>query len=488
MAKKPNILLITTDQQRYDTVAPDRPSFLRTPHYDHLSREGITFSRAYSDCPICVPTRISIMTGKYALTHGMLNNGETSEVMSDKDTLPEILRRCGYQTAAIGKMHFGPERVRHGFEEMILPADYYNEMAKSGNPLQPMHHGLGQNELYPTMATVPEALTLTSWTAEKCIEYIQKRRDPSKPFFLWCSFSKPHPPFDPPEPYYSMYRGKDIPDSVVGEWADDENCPEDFKRFRQRGSYDLIPEDVLKEARAAYWGLITQIDYNMGRVFAGLQDNGEFEETLIIYTSDHGEFLGDHNTGCKIFPHEPSAHVPFVLRLPKSWTNRMHGQSIDKLITHADILKTLVEAAGGEVNIPNDGINLIELARGQAEGRECIVIAAENKNETDNESYLRFLSVFEGRWKYIYYTEGAQEQLFDLENDPKELVNLAAGDGYSDKIKELRGMLIGQKQVKKYLVNGNLPTRAIQTEDHNDRRNNYWAGYHTEFYGVDVKH
>jgi len=98
-------------------------------------------------------------------------------------------------------MHFGPERRRHGWDEMILPADYYRQMERSGLPFQPMRHGLGQNELYPTMATVPEALTLTSWTAERCVDYIRERRDPTKPFLLWCSFSKPHPPLDPHETY-----------------------------------------------------------------------------------------------------------------------------------------------------------------------------------------------------------------------------------------------------------------------------------------------
>jgi len=189
------------------------------PHFDQLRREGLTFTSAYADCPSCVPSRVSIMTGQFVTSHGMARNGQTSTVMGRERTLPAYMRALGYQTAAIGKMHFGPQRLRHGFDEMILPDDYYREMIRRGASLQPMRHGLGQNELYPTMATVPESQTLTNWIAEQCLEYIRVRRDPTVPFFLWCSFSKPHPPLDPPEPYYSMYRGCAIAEPVYGDWV-----------------------------------------------------------------------------------------------------------------------------------------------------------------------------------------------------------------------------------------------------------------------------
>ncbi len=192
--QQPNILLITTDQQRFDTCGPRAPAWMRTPHFDHLCREGVRFDAAYADCPLCVPARASIMTGKTVYAHGMTGNGDTSKYFGEANTLPTVLRELGYQTAAIGKMHFGPQRCRHGWEEMILPADYYRQMARSGLPFQPMRHGLGQTELYPTLATVPEILTLTSWIAEQCVDYILERRDPTRPFLLWCSFSKPHPP------------------------------------------------------------------------------------------------------------------------------------------------------------------------------------------------------------------------------------------------------------------------------------------------------
>lgn len=472
---RPNILLVTTDQQRHDTVGPAAPDFLRTPHLDHLSREGVRFESAYADCPVCVPSRVALMTGKTVETHGMTGNGDTSEVMGREGTLPSRLRALGYQTAAIGKMHFSPQRARHGFDEMLLPADYYQEMSRQGHAPQPMRHGLGQNELYPGMATVPEALTLTSWIAERCVDYIRERRDPTAPFFLWCSFSKPHPPLDPPEPYFSMYADSPIPEPVYGDWCEGDRCPEAFARFRERWSLDLVPPEVIRAARAAYYGLITQVDYNLGRVFAALQDVGLFDDTLIVFTSDHGEYLGDHRTGAKTFFHEPSAHVPFILRMPKNWDDRRHGTTVDSVVCHADVLPTLVAAAGGEPPPDVDGQDLIALARGQLEApRRYLVGMAGTPRPPE------YLAITDGRWKYIWYPEGGTEQLFDLGSDPRELTDLATDPAYEHRMAELRGELVSRQ--------GELVTRPRETDSTTDRRNQSWPGYHTEHHGVDVRH
>ncbi len=479
--EKPNIILITTDQQRFDSAGSVAPSFMRTPHFDQLQREGITFGAAYADCPLCVPSRVTIMTGRHAFNHGMMANGRTANVMGREETLPGRMRALGYQTAAIGKMHFGPQRARHGFEEMVLPDDYYRHMGRLGYDLQPMHHGLGQCELYPTMATVTEAKTLTSWTAEQCVEFILERRDPTVPFFLWCSFSKPHPPFDPPEPYYSMYRDCPIPDPVYGDWSSDENVPPRMLRDRRRQSYDVIPVEIIRAARAAYYGLVTQIDYNMGRIFAALQDVGLFRETLFIYTSDHGEFLGDHHTGAKQYYHEPSAHVPFVLRLPKSWENRRHGTTVSIPVTLADILPTIVAAGGGEAPTDLDGIDLTALAREELE----ISYRYVEGNRED-----LYCAITDGRWKYIWYPEGGYEHLFDLQTDPRELRNLANQPDYQEKRVALQQEMIDRHFARRspLVEDGRLVKKPVSDVPAHDSRNLMWGGYHTEYYPHDVRH
>jgi arylsulfatase len=482
--KQPNILLVTTDQQRYDASGGAGPSFLRTPHYDNLRREGITFTSAYADCPICVPSRVSIMTGKSAFAHGMTGNGLTTRVMGRRGTLPACLGELGYQTAAIGKMHFGPQRARHGFDEMILPDDYYIEMRRRGHELQPMHHGLGQNELYAGMATVPEALTLTSWTAEQCVSYIRDRRDPTAPFFLWCSFSKPHPPLDPPEPYYSMYRSCDVPEPVYGDWSEGDACPQAFRRHREEWSIDLIPREVIREARAAYYGLITQIDYNLGRVFSALQDLDLYRDTLVLYTSDHGEYLGDHHAGSKVFFHEPSAHVPFLLRLPQGWPDRRHGSTVPSPVTLSDVLPTLVCAAGGAPPADCDGTDVLPVARGQAPGRDYLEAIGHVGEQP------QYFAITDGRWKYIWYTEGPCEQLFGLKADPKELRNLAGLGEFEPKRAELQAEMVRRHEARglPWVRDGRLLALPERGDSVPDRRNRNWPGYHTEYYGIDVRH
>jgi len=486
---QPNILLITTDQQRHDTVGAQAPGFLRTPHLDHLEREGITFGSAYSDCPVCVPARMSIMTGQNATTHGMARNGSSSVVLAGTPTLPALVREQGYQTAAIGKMHFTPQRARHGFEEMIIPEDYYREFRDSGSPLQPMRHGLGQNELYPGLSTVPEAMTLTSWTVDQSADYILERRDPSKPFFLWCSFSKPHPPLDPPEPYYSMYRDEPIPEPVMGDWSFPDRLPPVMRRFWQRHSYDLLSPSVIRAARQAYYGLITHIDYAIGRLFAALQDVGIFNDTLILFTSDHGEFLGDHGGGNKVFCHEPSAHVPFILRLPQDWADRRPGTTVDVPVTLADVLPTLVTAAGGRLPEACDGLDLVAVARSPADcDRDYLVLLSEGINGTP--SIPDYLAITDGRWKYCWYPEGSMEHFFDLASDPNELRDLSEQGDAEPRKDRLRNALIEELRRRggHLLDNGDLPRLPRITDTESDRRNRSWPGYHSAGYPVDVRH
>jgi arylsulfatase A-like enzyme len=480
---RPNILLITTDQQRFDTAGSAKPPFMRTPHFDYLCREGVEFTRAYGETPVCVPSRMTIMTGQHPLTHGMLGNGKSSNILGSTDTLPWHMRRLGYQTLAVGKMHFHPQRARHGFDEMKLCEDYYNEMLASGQGLLPMRHGMHQCELEPAMATVPESMTLTSWTAEQCVQFIRERRDPTVPFFVWCSFSKPHPPFDPPEPYYSMYRNCDIPAPVFGDWSEPGQMPHQFRETMLGQHYDLITPEVIREARSAYYGLITQIDYNMGRIFAALQDMGLMQDAMIVYTSDHGEYLGDHHAGGKGFFHEPSAHVPFAMRLPQSWDDRRHGTQCDAPVTLSDVMPTILAAAGGDVPDNCDGVNLVDVARGKRESRPYVLHASGRKGQGT-------LGVFDGRYKYSYYAIGGVEHLFDLEADPMETRNLADHDDVADKQAELRGFVIDEarRRCPEYLDGEKLVVHPVPERSDADIRNNRWLGAHTEYCDIDVRH
>lgn len=483
---QPNLLLITTDQQRFDTVAPHAPDFLRTPHLDLLRYEGVRFDRTYAQTPLCVPSRVSLMTGRSPLSHGMMTNGSTSTVMGRNNTVPALLRTAGYATCAIGKMHFTPERARHGFEEMLLPADYYDWIRQTGSLMQPMRHGLGQNELYPSTATVPEAATLTSWIAEQCVSYIRDRRDPTAPFFLWASFSKPHPPLDPPEPYASMYHDEAMPPPRSAAWASDDQCPPALLRQRQRAGSDLIPPPVIAAARAAYYGLITHIDYSIGRILAALQDLDLLATTTIIFTSDHGEFLGDFGMSRKSAFHDPAARVPLLLRPAPSLGLNLHGTTCQALTTHTDVSATLAAAAGAPIPTDWEGHDLHALARGQTPGRHTLLsLATQRHHGHESPTYL---GITNGHWKYIWYPEGARQQLFDLTTDPQELVEASAAEP------QITGQLRSQlcAQITRYhspwATDDTLLELPLRGDTERDRRATNWPGLHTEHHPVDVRH
>ncbi len=445
------------------------------------------FDAAYAPTPVCVPARVSLLTGQSSLRHGMTHNGASSDVLPPgAPTLPARLTELGYATVGIGKMHFTPPRAHHGFEELILPDDYYRHARRSS--FAPMRHGLGQNELHPGMATVPESQTLTSWLSEQAVDHIHYRRDPTRPMFMWLSYSKPHPPLDPPEPYYSMYRSAPIPEPVVGDWADFD-APAAFLRQRHRGSFDLLDAETIRAARAAYYGLVTQIDYNLGRVLGALQDVGELGRTMIVFTSDHGEYLGDHGTGNKVFFHEQSAGVPMVVRPPAADGRVAAGTTVRTAVSSADVLPTFVAAAGGAVDDAVDGTDLVELAARDRDDDRLVAGIASGEPCPPGVPY--YLSVTDGRRTYIWYPEGPAEQLFDVAADPDGRHDLARRPQAAEIVAEWRVRLVEavtDAGGARYLDSGRLPAVEPRGDTAAEQRATAWPGYHTDGYHLDVRH
>lgn len=216
----------------------------------------------------------------------------------------------------MGKMHFDPVRACYGFESTTLPIDYLRSCEKQG--LRPKTHGAMECELVPALSTVDTRDSITTWIVDGSIDFLETR-DPLRPFFLWTSFTKPHPPFDPCRDFWEIYDGIPMPEAVYGDWSRDlDAAPQGFLA----GSYEntdvhLYSPRQLANTRRAYYAMITQVDYALGRLFASLRENGLDKNTWVIFTSDHGEMLGDHHMSQKNLFFEGSAHVPCLIMPPR---------------------------------------------------------------------------------------------------------------------------------------------------------------------------
>ncbi len=438
--KRPNLLLITTDQQRWDTIHAAGHEHMLTPHLDWLCDEGIRFDRAYADCPICIPARATIMTGLYATTHGVTANQGGRRPIAGHPTLPGLLTAAGYQTRAQGKMHFHPPRCHYGFETMEITPDYLRQMRREGRIAEAEGvQGIGANEVEPAIALCDEAHTLTRWTVDRSIDFLETR-DTTRPFFLWTSFFHPHPPFEPAQRFWDLYRDREVPDRVIGDWAEDWDAISPAYRRATvllSGAQRMTTENW-RHSRRAYYACITQIDYALGRLFARLRELGELENTWILFTSDHGEMLGDHRLAAKAQPLEAAARVSLLLRPPQSFEGwqELRGKTSDELTCLADVLPTFLQLANEELPPDNqmDGRNLLDLAQGR-DTREHLFLEVLSQN-----------AITDGTWKYIFTRGDGNELLFNITEDPNETRNrLDEEPEIADRLRELLARHIAQR-------------------------------------------
>jgi arylsulfatase A-like enzyme len=477
MSERPNLLLITTDQQRFDTIAALGNPDIHTPHLDWLTDEGITFTRAYTDCPICMAARTTIMTGKHGYSIGITGNGGMERAAGARPTLPGVLTAAGYQTRAQGKMHFAPMRRHYGFETMELPMDYYRERHRLAHEGLPKEHGVGENETVPVISTVDETHSLTYWTVRRSIDFLETR-DETRPFFLWTSFAKPHPPLDPCANYWALYANRPVAPPVYGDWsADIAKMPQGFLEptYCLNNAYRMS-DHQLADMKRAYYACITQIDYQLGLLFARMREMRLLENTWIVFTADHGDMLGDHRMGAKSTFLEGSAHIPFIIRPPAaSWKPPVEaGARVEARVGLADVMPTLLAVAGVPVPADLDGTNLLALPAGP--DRPFFGACGGNQ-----------FGVMRGSLKYCFALKGGEELLFDLASDPREQRNLTHVPEYAAALRELRTEL--RANLARHcpeLVRGNdIITLPAVT---GPRQVAKWPGFHSTVVPADVLH
>lgn len=488
MPKK--ILFIMCDQLRYDYLGCTGHPSIKTPHIDALAARGVRFDRTYVQSPICGPSRMSFYTGRYVRSHGAMWNEHPLRV--GEMTLGDHLRPLGVRTVLCGKTHMTADK--EGMERLGIDAstgigalvaecgfeiwDRNDGVVPDGAKKQPSHYNehlgaLGYEGPNPwhqwansgrgddgevlsgwllkhasEPAAVAEEESETPYTATRAIEFMERAKDES-----WClhlSFIKPHWPYIVPAPYHAMYGPDDIVPVNRSEAEKIDPHPLMVGYYGHRYSHAFSRDDVRQAVIPAYMGLITQIDDQIGRIVAYLERTGQADETMIVFTSDHGDYLGDHWLGEKELFHDASSRIPLIVVDPSRDADATRGQVHAGLTEAIDLVPTLVEFMGGMA--PDhilEGHSLLPTLHGKQQPERDYAIS---EYDYSARPYLRHLSpdtksckltmIFDGRWKLIW-VEGYRPMLYDLHSDPKELRDLGASNDHRDQVERLSQMLFG---------------------------------------------
>ena len=423
--KRPNVVLLYTDQQRWDTIRAGGNPHIHTPNLDQLAEEGVLFENAFCNCPVCMPSRQSMLSGQYPSSVGCCCNGV--EMPQDIPTLHTVLKPYGYHTANVGKLHFKNHSNRdhrephpsYGFDHLVLSDepgcydDAYIKWVEAHDPAEvencrcstpPAWEGEPvvkhpRNTHQPYVFEGPEHLSHTAFVADETIEYIRRRRDRG-PFFVIAGFYAPHAPLNPPRRFLDTYDPSTLPLPTMNEGED---------------HYGLS-DDQWREVKAYYYALISHIDDQIGRVLSALEETGLREDTIVVFTSDHGEHLGDHGTIHKGPPGLDScAHVPLILSYPGTVPST---QKKAELIELVDVAPALLDLCGVQAPPHFQGRSFQPLLQGE-------------EYEERTSVFIEYRDPFTVSWKTVrthefkYCVSGSGEELlFDLREDPDELSNV----------------------------------------------------------------
>ena len=468
---RPNILLVTTDQQHYSTLGKTN-SRIKTPNLDRLCDQGVRFDRAYCPNPTCTPSRASILTGMYPSQHGAWSLG--TKLSEDVPTVSGILSEAGYSTSLIGKAHFQPLASQPGAEsiecmpklrdldfwrnfhgpwygfdhvetcrnhtcEFIVGGHYAAWMEDRGlanwaDYFEPWP--LDENRTAEIRSKrawdLPEEFHYTRWTAERTAARIEAAAAEGQPFFIWSSFHDPHAPFVVPEPWASMYDPADMMPGKLTPGEHDSNPPHFAKTQQDDPEYwanactdeylihgagdHRFDVEELKKDMAIYYGMVSFIDQQVGRILDALDQAGQVDNTLIVFTTDHGELLGQHGLcGKAIHMYEDVLRVPFIVRMP----GNSASQTSDAIQNLVDLAPSFLEAAGLDSPGAMTGVSQLDTWAGGPPSRTWSV--TENHHGTD---CFHMRTYVNSRYKITVYHDSDDGELFDLVEDPGEVTNL----------------------------------------------------------------
>lgn len=448
-AERPDILFVMTDQQRFDTIRALGNGDIYTPNIDRLVRRGVTFTNAYSTCPVCVAARYTIRTGCFEPRTAVWENMAAAPVPGQPVAMEErcgaylakTLKGAGYRTFGIGKFHTQPWNEDLGFEVYLQSAEMYSPETRSRDdyaawiakehPYYDFIEGLmgERTEMYymPQMSPTPAECGVEWWAADRAIECVRQKDE--RPYFGFVSFVGPHPPLAPPIPFNRMYDPDRMPSPVRGDLTTD-HMDEQIPWMNHAIWAEDINDPWARVLKARYYGEITYIDHCLGRILEAVEARGRADNTLICFFTDHGDHLGDHHAWQKESFFEQACHIPFLL----SWPARVPADTRRKeLVCLADLFGIATTAAGA----PDlrEGMDVLGMLQGRAAPREH-VMGFHGRPGTPECT----LMVRRDRWKYIFIANGGREQLFDLEKDPRELANVASAN--PEVLKQMRDIAV----------------------------------------------
>ena len=421
-----------------------------TPNMDRLVRRGVSFTNAYSTCPVCVPARYTVRTGYEPPTTRIFSNGRSGPAAGQAETLPErcgpylaqAMQDRGYRTFGIGKFHTQPWDEALGYEVHLHSEELYGSpdqrhrdayarwIAQEHPAFDYIEALMGERtEMYymPQVSPLPAELTVERWAADRAVEQLDVHDD--RPYFGFVSFIGPHPPFAPPVPFNRMYDPDRMPDPVRGEPKTD-LMDEQIRWMNYAIFADDISDARARSLKARYYGEISYIDDCLGRILDAVEARGDADNTLICFFADHGDHLGDHHAWQKESFFEPSCHVPLLVSWPALLPADVRR---GELVSLTDLFGLAVGAAtgsAGEVET-RDGMDVLGMLRGEVSPRSCLVGMYGEPGTPLFKVMVRERDAAKGQaaesrgWKYIFMANGGYRQLFDLASDPYELHNLA---------------------------------------------------------------
>jgi choline-sulfatase len=432
-AKAPNILFIMADQMAGPALPCHGHPIVQAPNLTRMAQEGVVFDSVYCNSPLCAPSRASLLTGQLPSRIGAYDNA--AEFSSSVPTFGHYLRAMGYQTSLCGKMHFIGSDQLHGFEERLTTDIYPADFGWTPDWEQPER----RPSWYHNMLSIVQAGTCqtsnqldfdeeVAFRAVRKIYEMARSRD-ARPFCFFVSFTHPHDPFAIPKEYWERYDHSQVDMPAIPPLPLEQMDPHsrrvhhvcDLGRYRQT-------EERVKNARHAYYAAISYVDDKVGQILRVLEATGFAKDTVVLFTSDHGEMLGERGLWYKMNFFEWAARVPLIVWAPSRFAPRRVGGHVSLV----DILPTMVEIGAGDGPAPDladavDGQSLVPLLQGEADSRYDPVFG-----EILCESAIApCFMIRRGQYKYIY-SEPDPEQLYDLESDPHELQNLAGQAEYED--------------------------------------------------------